>query len=101
MRQWCESWEGPREWLDWRHTNIRPAHIIPWGRVMNGIRWLAGALLSVFLAFVQAADYPTKPVRIIVASGPGGGTPEQLRKRDEHWMGIFEKIAKDAGAKPQ
>jgi hypothetical protein len=32
---------------------------------------------------------------------PLGGTPEQLRKRYEHWMGIFEKIAKDAGVKPQ
>ena len=24
-----------------------------------------------------------------------------LRDRYQHWMGIFEKIAKDAGAKPQ
>jgi tripartite-type tricarboxylate transporter receptor subunit TctC len=40
---------------------------------MNGFRWLAGAVLSFFLAFVQAADYPTKPVSIIVASGPGSG----------------------------
>ena len=34
-------------------------------------------------------------------SVPLGSTPEQLRKRYEHWMGIFEKIAKDAGVKPQ
>jgi len=34
-------------------------------------------------------------------SVPLGSTPEQLRKRYELWMGIFEKIARDAGVKPQ
>ena len=34
-------------------------------------------------------------------SVPLGSTPEQLRARYLHWMGIFEKIAKDAGVKPQ
>jgi tripartite-type tricarboxylate transporter receptor subunit TctC len=28
-------------------------------------------------------------------------TPEELRKRYEHWMGVFGKIAKDVGLKPQ
>ena len=28
-------------------------------------------------------------------------TPEELRKRYEHWMAIFGKIAKDVGLKPQ
>src|SRR5258706_4495081 len=28
-------------------------------------------------------------------------TPDDLRKRYEHWMGIFGKIAKDVGLKPQ
>jgi tripartite-type tricarboxylate transporter receptor subunit TctC len=34
-------------------------------------------------------------------SVPLGSTPAELRRRYEHWMGIFEKIAKDAGVKPQ
>ena len=34
-------------------------------------------------------------------SVPLGSTPGELRKRYELWMGIFEKIAKDAGVKPQ
>lgn len=32
---------------------------------------------------------------------PLGSTPEQLRKRYELWTGIFERIAKEAGVKPQ
>ena len=32
---------------------------------------------------------------------PAPSTPEELRKRYEHWMAIFGKIAKDAGLKPQ
>ena len=34
-------------------------------------------------------------------SVPLGSTPAELRARYQHWMGIFEKIAKDAGVKPQ
>jgi tripartite-type tricarboxylate transporter receptor subunit TctC len=33
-------------------------------------------------------------------STPLASTPEELRKRYEHWMGIFGKIAKDAGLQP-
>ena len=40
---------------------------------MTGFRRLAGAVLVFFLAFAQAADYPARPVRIVVASGPGSG----------------------------
>ncbi len=32
---------------------------------------------------------------------PAPSTPEELRKRYEHWMAIFGKIAKDVGLKPQ
>jgi tripartite-type tricarboxylate transporter receptor subunit TctC len=32
---------------------------------------------------------------------PASSTPEELRKRYEHWMAIFGKIAKDVGLKPQ
>ena len=28
-------------------------------------------------------------------------TPEEVRKRYEHWIAIFGKIAKDVGLKPQ
>ena len=32
---------------------------------------------------------------------PASSTPEELRKRYEHWMAIFGKIAQDVGLKPQ
>jgi len=32
---------------------------------------------------------------------PASSTPEELRKRYEHWMAIFGKIARDVGLKPQ
>jgi tripartite-type tricarboxylate transporter receptor subunit TctC len=32
---------------------------------------------------------------------PASSTPEELRKRYEHWMAIFGKIANDVGLKPQ
>jgi len=32
---------------------------------------------------------------------PAPSTPEELRKRYEHWMAIFGKIAQDVGLKPQ
>ena len=32
---------------------------------------------------------------------PAPSTPEELRKRYEHWMAIFGKIANDVGLKPQ
>jgi tripartite-type tricarboxylate transporter receptor subunit TctC len=32
---------------------------------------------------------------------PAPSTPEELRKRYEHWMAIFGKIAADVGLKPQ
>ena len=32
---------------------------------------------------------------------PAPSTPEELRKRYEHWIEVFGKIAKDVGLKPQ
>ena len=50
----------------------------------------------------QALASPELRERYIKAgSNPEGSTPEELRKRYELWMGIFEKIAKNAGVKPQ
>jgi tripartite-type tricarboxylate transporter receptor subunit TctC len=37
-------------------------------------RWLAAGVMVLALGSAQAADFPTKPVRIIVAFPPGGGT---------------------------
>jgi len=50
----------------------------------------------------QALASPELRDRYIKAgSNPEGSTPEELRKRYELWMGIFEKIAKNADVKPQ
>ena len=34
-------------------------------------------------------------------SVPTASTPEELRARYQHWMGVFGKIAKEAKLKPQ
>jgi tripartite-type tricarboxylate transporter receptor subunit TctC len=58
---------------------------------MNGFRWIAGTALGIFLTFAQAADYPVKPVRIIVASGPGSGDDFATRVLAERLSAILNQ----------
>ena len=80
-----------------------PGYDMPaWRSIMGPAGVPADVVAILNKAIQQALASPELRDRFAKAgSVPLGSTPEQLRKRYEHWMGIFEKIAKDAGVKPQ
>ena len=80
-----------------------PGYDMPaWRSIMGPAGVPADVVAVLNKAIQQALASPDLRDRFAKAgSVPLGSTPEQLRKRYEHWMGIFEKIAKDAGVKPQ
>ena len=80
-----------------------PGYDMPaWRSIMGPAGVPADVVAILNKAIQQALASPELRDRFTKAgSVPLGSTPEQLRKRYEHWMGIFEKIAKDAGVKPQ
>ena len=80
-----------------------PGYDMPaWRSIMGPAGVPADVVAVLNKAIQQALASPELRDRFAKAgSVPLGSTPEQLRKRYEHWMGIFEKIAKDAGVKPQ
>ena len=79
-----------------------PGYDMPaWRSIMGPAGVPADVVAVLNKAIQQALASPELRDRFAKAgSVPLGSTPEQLRKRYEHWMGIFEKIAKDAGVKP-
>ena len=80
-----------------------PGYDMPaWRSIMGPAGMPPEVVATLNKAIQQALASPDLRERFAKAgSVPLGSTPEQLRKRYEHWMGIFEKIAKDAGVKPQ
>jgi len=73
-----------------------------WRSIMGPAGMPADVVAVLNRAIQQALASPDLRERFAKAgSVPLGSTPAELRKRYEHWMGIFEKIAKDAGVKPQ
>ncbi|MFY9316940.1 MAG: tripartite tricarboxylate transporter substrate binding protein [Burkholderiales bacterium] len=80
-----------------------PGYDMPaWRSIMGPAGMPAEAVAILNKAIQQALASPDLRERYAKAgSVPLGSTPEGLRKRYQHWMGIFEKIAKDAGVKPQ
>ena len=80
-----------------------PGYDMPaWRSIMGPAGVPADVVAILNKAIQQALASPDLRDRYTKAgSVPLGSTPEQLRARYQHWMGIFEKIAKDAGAKPQ
>ena len=80
-----------------------PGYDMPaWRSIMGPAGVPADVVAVLNKAIQQALASPELRDRFAKAgSVPLGSTPEQLRKRYEHWMGIFEKIARDAGVKPQ
>jgi tripartite-type tricarboxylate transporter receptor subunit TctC len=80
-----------------------PGYDMPAWRSIMGPAGMPPEVVAILnKAIQQALASPDLRERYAKAgSVPLGSTPEGLRKRYEHWMGIFEKIAKDAGVKPQ
>jgi tripartite-type tricarboxylate transporter receptor subunit TctC len=80
-----------------------PGYDMPAWRSIMGPAGMPPEVVAILnKAIQQALAAPDLRERFAKAgSVPLGSTPEQLRKRYELWMGIFEKIAKDAGVKPQ
>jgi len=80
-----------------------PGYDMPaWRSIMGPAGMPADVVATLNKAIQQALASPDLRERYAKAgSVPLGSTPAELRKRYEHWMGIFEKIAKNAGVKPQ
>jgi tripartite-type tricarboxylate transporter receptor subunit TctC len=80
-----------------------PGYDMPAWRSIMGPAGMPPEVVAILnKAIQQALASPDLRERFAKAgSVPLGSTPEGLRKRYEHWMGIFEKIARDAGVKPQ
>jgi tripartite-type tricarboxylate transporter receptor subunit TctC len=80
-----------------------PGYDMPAWRSIMGPAGMPPEVVAILnKAIQQALASPDLRERYAKAgSVPLGSTPEGLRKRYQHWMGIFEKIAKDAGVKPQ
>jgi tripartite-type tricarboxylate transporter receptor subunit TctC len=80
-----------------------PGYDMPsWASIMGpaGMRRDAVAILN--KAIGQALAMPDVRDRFQKAAiTPAPSTPEELRKRYEHWMATFGKIAQDVGLKPQ
>jgi tripartite-type tricarboxylate transporter receptor subunit TctC len=80
-----------------------PGYDMPaWRSIMGPAGMPADVVAVLNRGIQQALASPDLRERFAKAgSVPLGSTPEQLRARYQHWMGIFEKIARDAGVKPQ
>ena len=80
-----------------------PGYEMPaWRSIMGPAGMPADVVAILNNAIPQALASPELRERYANAGSlPAGSTPEELRKRYEQWTGIFGKIAKDAGVKPQ
>jgi tripartite-type tricarboxylate transporter receptor subunit TctC len=73
-----------------------------WRSIMGPAGIPQDVVMTLNKAIQQALASPDLKERYAKAgSMPLGSTPEQLRQRYELWMGIFAKIAKETGVKPQ
>jgi tripartite-type tricarboxylate transporter receptor subunit TctC len=73
-----------------------------WASIMGPARMRSEHVAILNNAIGQALAMPEVRDRFQKAGiTPAASTPEELRKRYEHWMAIFGKIASDVGLKPQ
>ena len=73
-----------------------------WSSIMGPAKMQPEHVAILNKAIVQALATPDVRERFQkVGITPASSTPEELRKRYEHWMAIFGKIASDVGLKPQ
>ena len=80
-----------------------PGYDMPaWRSIMGPAGMPADVVATLNKGIQQALAAPDLRDKFAKAgSVPLGSTPAELRARYQHWMGIFEKIARDAGVKPQ
>jgi len=73
-----------------------------WSSIMGPARMQPEHVAILNNAIVHALAMPDVRERFQkMGITPASSTPEELRKRYEHWMAIFGKIASDVGLKPQ
>jgi tripartite-type tricarboxylate transporter receptor subunit TctC len=73
-----------------------------WSSIMGPARMQPEHVAILNKAIGQALAMPDVRDRFSKAAiTPAASTPEELRKRYEHWIEVFGKIAKDVGLKPQ
>jgi tripartite-type tricarboxylate transporter receptor subunit TctC len=83
-------------------VGLRGYDMPAWRSIMGPAGMPSDVVMILNKAIQQALASADLRERFVKAgSVPLGCTPEQLRARYQHWMGIFEKIARDAGVKPQ
>jgi tripartite-type tricarboxylate transporter receptor subunit TctC len=80
-----------------------PEYDMPsWASIMGPAKMQPEHVAILNKAIGQALAMPDVRERFQKAAiTPAPSTPEELRKRYEHWMAIFGKIAQDVGLKPQ
>ncbi|MFL6564051.1 MAG: Bug family tripartite tricarboxylate transporter substrate binding protein [Burkholderiales bacterium] len=80
-----------------------PGYDMPsWASIMGPAGMQRDPVAILNKAIGQALAMPDVRDRFQKAAiTPAPSTPEELRKRYEHWMAIFGKIANDVGLKPQ
>ena len=80
-----------------------PGYDMPsWSSIMGPAKMQPEHITILNKAIVQALAMPDVRERFQKAGiTAASSTPDELRKRYEHWMAIFGKIAKDVGLKPQ
>jgi tripartite-type tricarboxylate transporter receptor subunit TctC len=80
-----------------------PEYDMPsWASIMGPAKMQPEHVATLNKAIGQALAMPDVRDRFQKAAiTPAPSTPEELRKRYEHWMAIFGKIAQDVGLKPQ
>jgi len=83
-------------------VGLRGYDMPAWRSIMGPAGMPRDVVATLNKGIQQALASPDLRERYLKAGSiPLGSTPEQLRARYQHWMGIFEKIARDSGVKPQ
>src|SRR5690349_14083624 len=79
-----------------------PGYDMPsWSGIMGPAKMQPEHVAILNKAIAQALALPDVRDRFSKAGiSPAPSTPEELRQRYEHWIGVFGKIAKDVGLKP-
>ena len=80
-----------------------PGYEMPaWHSIMGPAKLPPEIVATLNAGIVKSLNSPEVRERYLKAGlTPAPSTPEELRRTYEHWIGVFGKIAKDVGLKPQ